>query len=189
MDVKKAGYGLCSMSRYIQMEKQDRCKWIVCTFDDGYEGLLHNAAPILNEFGFDATVFVCTDYIGQNNDWNYKDCHTRKHLSLAHLKELQSFGWEIGSHGVSHKSLLRLDDSEVDLQLSESKHILEAEFGPIKSYAYPYGDYSPYIESIVAKYYKYAFLLTQGGVFLDVDALRIHRYYISEINQIINVIS
>lgn len=54
------------------------------------------------------------------------------------------------------------------------------------SYAYPYGDYSEYIMNQVKKYYDYAFLLTQGGVFLAVDSLRIHRYYISEIYHIIN---
>lgn len=38
----------------------------------------------------------------------------------------------------------------------------------------------------VGNFYDYGFLLTQGGVFLSVDSLRIHRYYISEIYQIIN---
>lgn len=57
----------------------------------------------------------------------------------------------------------------------------------IKSYAYPYGDYSEYILGKVSEYYQYAFLLRQGGVYLPVDSLSIHRYYISEINQIIQL--
>lgn len=99
---------------------------------------------------------------------------------------LQHNGWEIGSHGVTHQSLLKLNDKEIDIELIESKKILENVFGPIMSYAYPYGDYSEYIMNQVKKYYDYAFLLTQGGVFLAVDSLRIHRYYISEIYHIIN---
>ena len=108
------------------------------------------------------------------------------HLNVEELKELICAGREIGSHGVTHESLLRLDDADIEWQLKESKKILEELFGPVISYAYPYGDISPYIETQVKKYYDYAFLLTLGGVFLNTDAHKIHRYYISEINQIIN---
>ena len=141
--------------------------------------------PIMQQYGFTATVFVCTDYIGQPNDWNYKDKKKRLHMSFEELTELQKHGWEIGSHGVTHRSLLRLNDEEIIYELSESKRILEGKYGPIISYAYPYGDYSNYIMELVNRYYKNAFLLAQGGVFLAVDSLRIHRYYISEIYKII----
>ena len=107
-------------------------------------------------------------------------------MSINELTELQKNGWEIGSHGVTHRSLLRLNDDEIVTELAESKNILEEKFGAVTSYAYPYGDYSEYIMKQVKKYYSNAFLLTQGGVFLAVDSLRIHRYYISEIYQIIH---
>ena len=173
------------MNSYLALNAEERKHSIVCTFDDGYVGLLHNAMPIMNEFNFTATVFVCTDYIGHRNDWNYKDKELRQHLSIEELYELKKNGWEIGSHGVTHRSLLRLNDEELTMELEESKRILENKFGPITSYAYPYGDYSEYVMKQVRKYYLNAFLLTQGGVFLSVDSLRIRRYYISEIYKII----
>ena len=86
---------------------------------------------------------------------------------------------------MTHQSLLRLNDEDLVYQLAESKRQLQSIFGPISSYAYPYGDISPFIETLVKRYYDSAFLLTQGGVFLEVDRHRIHRYYISEIYQII----
>lgn len=184
--VFEMGYRLCSMSDYILLDRNSKKASIVCTFDDGYTGLYENALSILNKYGFTATVFVCYNYIGQSNDWNFKDKKSRAHLSVDQLKELQKNGWEIGSHGLTHRSLLRLNDDEVRRELKESKTKLEQLFGPIISYAYPYGDYSSFIMSQVEEFYKYAFLLTQGGVFLNVDALRIHRYYISEIYQIIS---
>ena len=107
-------------------------------------------------------------------------------MDIAELKTLQEYGWEIGSHGVTHQSLLRLNDEEIHDQLSVSKEILRNHFGDITTYAYPYGDFSPFIESQVKKYYDSAVLLTQGGVYLPVDQHRIHRYYISEIYQILN---
>ena len=139
----------------------------------------------MEKYGFSATVFVCTDYLGKINRWNLKDKTIRKHLDIAQLRQLQAHGWEIGSHGVSHESLLKLNDKELMMQLGDSKRILEGLFGPIRTYAYPYGDYSPFIEKQVKKYYDSAFLLMDGGVFLNVDAHRIHRYYISEIYEII----
>ena len=186
-DIHNVGYRLCSMKDYVSMEIEDRKRCIVCTFDDGYVGLLLNALPIMNEFGFTATVFVCTDYLGKVNDWNFKDKSKRQHLSIDELKELQSCGWEVGSHGVTHRSLLRLNDEDLCKELQTSKDVLESLFGPVKSYAYPYGDYSDYIMKQVSRFYDFAFLLTQGGTFLEVDSLRIHRYYISEINQILKI--
>lgn len=184
-DIHERGYKLCSMSEYLSRSNSEKANLIVCTFDDGYQGLLSNALPIMQEYGFTATVFVCTDYIGECNSWNYKDKTMRKHLNMSELLSLQSNGWEIGSHGVTHESLLKLNDDEVIEQLAGSKRLLEEKFGPIKTYAYPYGDYSEFIEKQVKKYYDSAFLLTQGGVFLAVDSHRIRRYYISEIYEII----
>lgn len=185
-DIHNSGYVLCSMAQYLSTNENERSNHIVCTFDDGYEGLLTNALPLMNKFGFSATVFVCTDYLGKANNWNLKDKARRKHLDIPQLRQLKENGWEIGSHGVTHESLLKLNDEEIKTQLGESKRILENIFGPIRTYAYPYGDYSPFIEKQVKKYYESAFLLMQGGVYLAVDAHRIHRYYISEIYEIIN---
>lgn len=185
-DIYHRGFRLCSMKDYIHSSREEKESLIVCTFDDGYEGLFHNALPIMRKYNFTATVYVCTDYFGQYNDWNYKDKTRRIHMSVEELKTLQNYGWEIGSHGVSHQSLLRLNDEEVEYQLSKSKEILENHFGKVSTYAYPYGDYSPYIEKQVKKFYESAFLLTQGGVYMPVDKHRIHRYYVSEIYQIIS---
>ena len=184
-DIHERGYRLCSMRDYLQSSTLEKQSIIVCTFDDGYIGLLENALPIMTKYNFTATVYVCSDYLGHYNDWNYKDRIRRRHMDVNELKFLQKYGWEIGSHGVSHQSLLRLNDEELLKQLSLSKKILEQYFGPICTYAYPYGDFNSYIEKQVRKFYDFAFLLTQGGVFLPVDRHRIHRYYISEIYQII----
>lgn len=184
-DVALSGYGLCSLAHYLKLSKEEQRKWIVCTFDDGYEGLLHHAFPVLEQYNFTASVYVCTAYCGQKNDWNFKDSQHRRHLSIAELKILQQHGWEIGSHGVSHQSLLRLSDEEVRNQLSTSKKFLEQHFGYVNSYAYPYGDANTYIEHITQDYYEYSFKLSQGGSYLGIDNHRIRRYYISEIYHII----
>jgi peptidoglycan/xylan/chitin deacetylase (PgdA/CDA1 family) len=80
-------------------------------------GVIEHGLPILKEFGFTATVFVCSDYIGKTNDWNLKDKKNRIHMNTNDLHTLQKEGWEIGSHGLSHSSLLRLSDEDLQNEL------------------------------------------------------------------------
>ena len=173
------GYKLCSSSFYFSCS--DKSNLIICTFDDGYTGVIEYGLPILKVFGFTATVFVCSDYIGKTNDWNLKDKKNRTHMNTIDLLTLQKEGWEIGSHGLSHRSVLKLSDEDLQNELSLSKHSLELEFGEIRSYAYPYGDYNEYCKSQTASFYKTAFALTQGGTLNGVDNYQIRRYFISEI--------
>jgi peptidoglycan/xylan/chitin deacetylase (PgdA/CDA1 family) len=42
---------------------------VVLTFDDGYANNLSVAAPLLLEYGFPATIFLATDYIGGKRFW------------------------------------------------------------------------------------------------------------------------
>ena len=53
--------------------------------------------------------------------------------------------------------------------------------GYSNSYSYPYGCYNDYIKKCVAKHYRYAFSVTQGGTNLKTDDLQVRRYFISEI--------
>lgn len=173
------GYKLCSSSFYFSCSEKSNL--IICTFDDGYTGVIEYGLPILKVFGFTATVFVCSDYIGKTNDWNLKDKKNRTHMNTIDLLTLQKEGWEIGSHGLSHRSVLKLSDEDLQNELSLSKKSLELEFGEIHSYAYPYGDYNEYCKSQTASFYKTAFALTQGGTLNGVDNYQIRRYFISEI--------
>lgn len=182
-----AGYGLCSMSDYLGKDMETRKNWIVCTFDDGYKGLIDFAMPILDEYGFTATVFVCTGLIGKNNRWNNKDSHLREHLNMNELKNLNNHGWEIASHGVSHYNLLKLTGEELEIELQQSKDFIINHFGEFSSYAYPYGAFNDYIKSCVARHYQYAFSVNKGGTSLCVDSLQIRRYSISEIYKMTSV--
>ena len=179
--IYEQGFGLCSMKDYLEKTVEDKKKWIVCTFDDGYESLADIAAPILSEYKFTATVFICTGLIGKTNEWNNKDTILRKHLTIEKIKKLIDYDWEIASHGVTHRNLLKLSDSDIEYELKESKIFLQQLVGYSNSYSYPYGCYNDYIKKCVAKHYRYAFSVTQGGTNLKTDDLQVRRYFISEI--------
>lgn len=181
------GFGLCSMKNYISMSKEDRKHYIVCTFDDGYKTLIANAAPILHKYGFSATVFICTSLIGKDNTWNYKDSQLRHHLNLDDLMKLKKMDWEIASHGVTHRNLLKLSDKDLIRELSQSHDILRGMVGYSSSYAYPYGAYNDFIKQCVGKFYHYAFAVLQGGTSFVADSLQIRRYSISEIYKMLSI--
>lgn len=184
--VAKKGYGICSMHEYLNKTKEERKQWIVCTFDDGYKSLTHDALQILKEYDFSATVFVCTGLIGKNNTWNNKDATLREHLDINDIDLLKKEGWEIASHGVLHKNLLKLSDVDIDHELAESKIKLKELMGYCETYAYPYGAYNKFIRRCVEKYYAYAFTVDQGGTSLVVDRHQLKRYSITEIYKMLD---
>lgn len=181
--VSTKGYRLCSSRNYFACS--NRQSLIACTFDDAYSGVLDHAFPILRQYGFTATVFVCSDHIGRENDWNPRDNKNRRHLNEYELKVLLDNGWEIGSHGMSHTSLLRLSYEKLVYELSMSKKKLMKIFGTVEAYAYPFGFHNPFCEQEAANVYKYAYALTSGGSIDGIDNHQIRRYTVSEILKVL----
>ena len=172
--VKQKGYELCSVRDYFS--SLDRKNKIICTFDDGYKGVYQNALPILSRYGFTATVFVCPDLIGKQNDWNHKDPIVRQHMVEDELNELVANGWEIGSHGLNHVNLKRYSESELLEMLFTSKEMLEKNYGNVTSFCYPFGEYNDFISNTVGKVYSIAFSTNNGGTYWRADRYSIKRF-------------
>jgi len=69
------------------------------------------------------------------------------YLSFDEIKEISEMGFEIGSHGVSHTLLSRLDKEKQKEELSSSKKFLEKLISQdINSFCYPYGGKKSYNE-------------------------------------------
>mgnify|MGYP001313135962 CR=1 FL=1 len=67
------------------------------------------------------------------------------YLSFDEIKEISEMGFEIGSHGVSHTLLSRLDKQKQKEELSCSKKFLENLISKdINSFCYPYGGKKSY---------------------------------------------
>jgi len=116
---------------------------IIITFDDAYEALLDYAIPAMEEFGFRGVVYVPTDYIGKNNDWDVQLGKLKfNHLDKNQLAELHEAGYEIGSHTGSHRLLTKLSNKDLKIELSESKKILEKITNNlVYSISYPFGKF------------------------------------------------
>tara|TARA_A100001011_G_scaffold294841_1_gene307042 strand:- start:53 stop:589 length:537 start_codon:yes stop_codon:yes gene_type:complete len=92
-------------------------------------------------------VFPISYYIGKNNNWDVNFfLNKKKHMNVEQLKELYNNGWEIGSHGDSHKSYRFLSKKEVEYDMRNSKQVLENELNSkVDSFAPPFGYYNSFV--------------------------------------------
>jgi peptidoglycan/xylan/chitin deacetylase (PgdA/CDA1 family) len=103
--------------------------WVVLTFDDGNRSDYVHALPLVKDSGFSATFFVGGDRIGADGG-----------VEPAMLAEMATDGMEIGSHGMTHRFLTTLDETEEEDELGRSKELLERVSGvEVRVFAPPGG--------------------------------------------------
>lgn len=135
----QAGYRTVSLAEFFDDPGDE--KSIVITFDDGYRDNLENAFPLLNEFGFRATVFCVGSKIGEEG-----------YLTRQDLRQMHEAGWEIGSHTLSHPDLRSLDPELKWQEIAGSKSFLEAFLDlQVDFFCYPFGFYDEESVAFVQK--------------------------------------
>lgn len=108
---------------------------LVITFDDGYKDFLVNAFPIMNKYGFTATVFLATGMLGSRSSM----FGGKELLGWSDVHELRKRGVIFGSHTVNHRILKRLALEEVEAEVKESKLQIESRLGDlVEAFSYPY---------------------------------------------------
>jgi peptidoglycan/xylan/chitin deacetylase (PgdA/CDA1 family) len=118
---------------------------VAITFDDGYRSVLDEAVPALRKYGFPATCFVPSGFIGTANGWD-TFAPTDRQLPIASaddLRRLEAAGVAVESHGHAHRPLGELDEPELVADLTASRVALtEILDRPPRFLAYPYGSHS-----------------------------------------------
>jgi len=109
------------------------------TFDDGLADFLEGAAPILKKYGFAATLYVATGFVGETSRW-LDDLGERERPMLT-WKQIASLEQvEIGSHGHGHLQMDIISESQAVEEIVKSKKILEDKLDRrIESFAFPHG--------------------------------------------------
>jgi peptidoglycan/xylan/chitin deacetylase (PgdA/CDA1 family) len=153
---------------------------VAITFDDGYASVLTAALPELRSRGWPFTVFVNTQAI----DEGYSG-----YLSWDDLRQLGANGATIGNHSVSHAHLVRRLDAEsraewsrrVAREIGGADERLREEVGDylVPVFAYPYGEYTPELESIVQARGLFGLGQQSGAVGNTSDFLALPRYPIA----------
>lgn len=111
------------------------------TFDDGSENQFAIAAPILNEFKVKGTFFVVTGVIRDKKTdpmppgaYHYGNGG----MSWEELRQLAAMGHEIGSHSMTHLSLVDTDAAALEREVNGSAKLIAEKLGqaPV-SFCYP----------------------------------------------------
>ena len=142
---------LYDIVRKIRENWHEPPKSFVITFDDGYQNVLTNASPILQKYGFSATVFLVANQLGSMSNWwgqvgDLAGCL----LSCNEVFQLIQKGFTIGSHSLNHKFLNQLDEESAIDEISKSKKQLEDLFNvSIDFFSYPFSRTDSKIQHLV----------------------------------------
>jgi peptidoglycan/xylan/chitin deacetylase (PgdA/CDA1 family) len=126
-----------------------RGRAVAITFDDAFASVATLGKPILDRFGFTATMFAPTAFMDGGrplvwpgiDHWPATDhAPELEPLDWAGLAGLRDAGWEIGAHTHTHPRLTTVSAEQLRDELERSRSLCIEHLGGCTSVAYPYGD-------------------------------------------------
>jgi peptidoglycan/xylan/chitin deacetylase (PgdA/CDA1 family) len=136
-------------------------KFVVLMFDRGYKSIFTTAKPILDKYGFKASIFIACDYIDSKSGMNWNQ-----------VRELYNNGYDIQSHGLEHSRLTEIkSDNKINTIVSGGKECLEEKGFTPTVFQAPYnkGGDDPMIVDIISKHFDFAFTGHAELMFLNCD--------------------
>lgn len=137
---------------------------VAVTLDDAFTSQVELWSRTLSSRGFQATLFVPAAYVGAPAGWDYTS-RRRHHASWSQLTDWCHAGHTIGSHGMHHRDLRALGDSELKVETADSRKLLEDRLGvEVKHFSYPFGRFTEkIIEHVQQAGYTRAFTTQPRG--------------------------
>ncbi len=112
---------------------------VALTFDDGYMDAYTTALPVLQQYGFVATFYVVSGFVGHAG-----------YMGWEEVRLLHEAGMEIGAHSVSHPDLTGLSHEQARYQIATSREQLAGVLGTsITSFCYPGGKFDATVAGLV----------------------------------------
>ena len=175
--LKQNNYHVVSMDQlldFIDYKEQLPEKSIVLTFDDAWRSIFDIALPILIKYGFKATFFIYTDFIGGGKAMTWKQIET-----------LSKIGYDIQCQTKTHRNLAVPTKNEsfkeyfksIEMEISYPKQLLKKNLNiDCKYLAYPYGETNNLVIAMLKKHgYRAAFTIERKSNPFFIDKYRICR--------------
>lgn len=140
---------------------------VVLTFDDGYQNFYDYAFPVLQKYGFPATVFIVSSLLGKTAQWLADDGRYDPPLmNIDTICKLRAHGITFGSHTRTHPKLSQIGKRQQIEEIVRSKAELEDILGEeIKHFCYPSGDFTDNVVRMVQETgYTSALSCVRGSV-------------------------
>lgn len=150
------------------------------TFDDGFRSVIENALPELAARGIPFTMFVPSGSMGLPPGW-VREGHPFRDERVMSAGELAEFCRNplatVGSHGVSHRNLLRIGAAEAEKELLDSRSALEAVVGaPVELFSFPHGGHdAALIDAARRAGYRRVFTIEPRPVGADASVVAVGR--------------
>jgi peptidoglycan/xylan/chitin deacetylase (PgdA/CDA1 family) len=134
--LRQQGYVSVGLSDVLgRMKAGQHDKVVAITFDDGYHDFHSQAFPLLRKYGFNATLYVPSAWVGKKKI----GVSPEQFMTWREIREVSQYGVEIGSHTATHPDLYRVDPQTLEDEIKLSKHAIEDNIGqPVRSFAYPF---------------------------------------------------
>ena len=142
------------------------------TFDDGFADNEQVAMPLMQEYGVRPIVFVLPPLLDAGGPlaWPEVSERQRRHPDVMRsmdwhaVERMAEAGAEIGSHGLTHRSMTSLEPEELREELVDSRRILRERFGRCDVLAYPFGYWNGAVaRAAVDTGYSFAFSVPSQG--------------------------
>ncbi len=155
---------LSDLPDFLEGRKQLPKRAVAITFDDGHVSSYQNAFPLLKKYGFPATYYLYTDFLG-----------ARDALTWAQIREMHESGLiDFQAHSKSHSNLIvkGADESEpryrerLDVEIRQPRDLIQRHVpARVIQFAYPYGDANEAVLDRLAQAgnYKLGLTVNPGG--------------------------
>jgi peptidoglycan/xylan/chitin deacetylase (PgdA/CDA1 family) len=151
---------------------------VVITFDDGFQGCVDHAVPVLHAYGFTAVFYLVAGFMGETSRWLHAEVGIELPLmSWDAARTLASDGFQCGAHTLTHPRLAGLDPVQCRVELADARSRLEGELGrPVVHLAYPYGSFDQGVRAATKEAGYVTACSTRAGLSgVDDDLLALHR--------------
>lgn len=124
---------------------------VTIILDDGYESEYSLAFPLFKQYGVNGCSAVTSSFIGKT-----KTGTDEPYATLEQLLEMQRYGWEILSHGKTHKELAKISIYEAESEIKFSKMDLIGMGLNVSGLVYPCHSINDDVKYLASQNYKYA---------------------------------